>query len=322
MPRDSGEKDVGGSGDSRINGKPYGIIAHNVTGTVRWFRVKSGYGFITRNDTKEDIFVHHNAILNNNPKKAIPTNMPWAIQSLVDGEIVEFDVVIDRNRNTLCADNVKGLDGVPIKDTSCSSDGTSSKSNKNDIDYIIAHRVTGTVKWFNDKHRYGFIIRDDTKEDIFFHQTAIFNKKPEKTFKSPVRGKIVEFDVVIDRNGNMVRAVNVKGPDGVPIKGTSCSSVGTSSKSKKNDVDEIIAHRVTGTVRWFKVKSHYGYITRDDTKEDLFVHQTAILNNNAEKAFQSLVDGQIVEFDIVIDRNKNMLYADNVKGLDRLFYIE
>ena len=313
MTRDSGEEDVGGSGDSRINEKLYGIIAHNVTGTVKWFSVKSGYGFITRNDTKEDIFVHQTSILNNNPGKAVPTTMPWAIQSLVDGEMVEFDVVIDRNRNTVRADNVKALDSVPIEGTSWSSDETLSKSKKNDVE-IITHRVTGTVKWFKDKSRYGFITRDDTKEDLFVHQTAILNKNPEKAFKSLVRGEIVEFDVVMDRNENMPRAVNVKGLDGVPIKGTSCSSVRTSSKSKKNDVNEIIAHGVTGTVRWFK--SRYGYITRDDTKEDLFVHQTAILNNNPEKAFQSLVDGQIVEFDIVIDRNKNMLYADKVKGMD------
>uniref|UniRef100_A0AAY4BMG7 CSD domain-containing protein n=1 Tax=Denticeps clupeoides TaxID=299321 RepID=A0AAY4BMG7_9TELE len=44
-------------------------IPTKVLGTVKWFNVRNGYGFINRNDSKEDVFVHQTAIKKNNPRK-------------------------------------------------------------------------------------------------------------------------------------------------------------------------------------------------------------------------------------------------------------
>jgi len=100
----NGDANLQSSGDTPTQ-QAKQTIAEKITGTVKWFNVKSGYGFINRNDTKEDVFVHQTAIIKNNPKKAV--------RSVGDGELVEFDVVLGDKGNE--AANVSGPDGEPVR---------------------------------------------------------------------------------------------------------------------------------------------------------------------------------------------------------------
>ncbi|HHH42478.1 MAG TPA: cold-shock protein [Chloroflexi bacterium] len=68
---------------------------------------------------------------------------------------------------------------------------------------MFGERITGTVKWFDEKKGYGFIQRDDGQRDVFVHFTAI----QAQGFRKLLEGDRVEFSVEQDPRGP--KAVNV-----------------------------------------------------------------------------------------------------------------
>ncbi|XP_074386042.1 uncharacterized protein LOC102061417 isoform X5 [Zonotrichia albicollis] len=83
---------------------------------------------------------------------------------------------------------------------------------------VLAMNVLGTVEWFNIKNKYGFITRNDNKDEVFVHQTAIKRKKHGKYLHSLRHGEIVEFNITQGRKGP--RAADVTGPGGVLVQGS------------------------------------------------------------------------------------------------------
>jgi len=53
-------------------------------------------------------------------------------------------------------------------------------------------RISGTVKWFNDRKGFGFLEREDGEKDCFVHFSSIQGDG----YRSLHEGERVEFDVV------------------------------------------------------------------------------------------------------------------------------
>ena len=56
------------------------------TGTVKFFNMQKGYGFIQPTDGSKDVFVHISAVQRS------------GLQSLVEGQKVSFEVVTERGK--------------------------------------------------------------------------------------------------------------------------------------------------------------------------------------------------------------------------------
>jgi CspA family cold shock protein len=67
----------------------------------------------------------------------------------------------------------------------------------------------GTVKWFNSKKRYGFIVPDEGGKDVFVHMTAI----EQSGMAQLVEGQRVNFKILNEPRG--LQAVDLSPADDV-----------------------------------------------------------------------------------------------------------
>ncbi|WP_298289731.1 cold-shock protein [Novosphingobium sp.] len=178
----------GGFGGPRGGGGGGGMPAQVVgtgKGVVKFFNGQKGFGFISREDGGEDVFVHISAV-----ERA-------GLEGLAEGQTLEFNLV-DRGGKISAADLQVVGDVIPVAAKPAAPQRE-----------LTGERATGTVKFFNAMKGFGFITRDDGQPDAFVHISAV----ERSGLRELNEGDKLEFDLEVDRRGKH-SAVNL-----VPIQG-------------------------------------------------------------------------------------------------------
>jgi CspA family cold shock protein len=125
-------------------------------GTLKWFDITRGFGFIVSDDERDgDILVHFSVL------------QPHGRRSLPEGARIEcLAVRRDRGlqaREILSIDLTNAIDPAPRP-------GSSSGADTSALLEIAGPFEPVRVKWFNRLKGYGFLVRDDEESpDIFVH---------------------------------------------------------------------------------------------------------------------------------------------------------
>ena len=175
---DRGPPRGGGGG----GGMPAQVVGTG-QGKVKFFNAQKGFGFIQRDEGGEDVFVHISQV-----ERA-------GLEGLAEGQELQFNLV-DRGGKVSAADLQIVGDVIAVAPKAPQRE-------------LTGEKATGTVKFFNTMKGFGFITRDDGKEDAFVHISAV-----ERSGISGINeGDRFEFDLEVDRRGKY-SAVNL-----VPVQG-------------------------------------------------------------------------------------------------------
>ena len=174
--------DSGGARGGGGGGMPAQVVGTG-QGKVKFFNVQKGFGFIQLDGGGEDVFVHISQV-----ERA-------GLEGLAEGQELQFNLV-DRGGKVSAADLQIVGDVIAVAPKAPQRE-------------LTGEKATGTVKFFNTMKGFGFITRDDGKEDAFVHISAV-----ERSGISGINeGDRFEFDLEVDRRGKY-SAVNL-----VPVQG-------------------------------------------------------------------------------------------------------
>ncbi|MFI2365155.1 cold-shock protein [Promicromonospora sp. NPDC019610] len=156
----------------RVTGDRAADAPLGVLGTVAWYEPAKGYGFVTPDGGRGEVFVHSSAIVGGGV--------------IAEGQRVAF-LVVDGEKGPQ-ADHLLPLGAQAAPSASDGADGT--------------------VSWYDDTKGFGFVAPDSGGEDVFVHVSGLGQGLSELTEGARVTFDVVDGDKGPNaRNVQLVRGV-------------------------------------------------------------------------------------------------------------------
>lgn len=136
------------------------VASTRVRGTVKWFNVVRGYGFVSPEDGTADVFLHM-TVLRQAGYEKIPPGTTIECDAVQGAKGMQVLSIVEVDTSTAVEEEAeRPLYGPPP------AEGMADPAAGGDF-------LPATVKWFNPHKGYGFVCPDEMEADVFIHMVTL-----------------------------------------------------------------------------------------------------------------------------------------------------